>query len=287
MKPEVIRIRPCFAIAAQAWQTYRLLRKITILACEADRNSHSASPLGPHPARRSKPMVPQERMSISTLPELPGDRSYAGRSHAEYRRALTHSRNVRLLKAMLPLSALLVVAAFVAVSWIDSLSMEGVGIESVAFKDGKLVMQNPVMSGQSSDARPYSMRALRAIQDLSATDVIVLEEIVADLPISNGDTAVLNAASGIYNRTAQTLVFDQAFTVTSENGISAELQSADIDLANGGLTTSQPVSISSGEASVVAQSMEMQDKGRVIIFHDKVRMTIKPSALKSKDGATN
>jgi len=226
-------------------------------------------------------------MTTSTMPEMPVDRSYTGRSHAEYRRALAHTRHVRLLKILLPLSAALVMVAFVAVSWVDSFSIEGDGIESVAFKDGKLVMQNPVMSGQSSDARPYTMRALRAVQDLTATDVIVLEEIVADLPITNGDTAVLNAASGIYNRAAQTLKFDKAFTITSEKGMSAELQSADIDLANGGLVTNEPVSISSPEASVVAQSMEMQDKGRVIIFQDKVRMTIRPSALKSKDGATN
>ena len=37
---------------------------------------------------------------------------------------------------------------------------------------------------------------------------------------------------------------------------------------------------------MVAQSMKMQDKGRVIIFQDKVRMTINPSALKPKDGKT-
>ncbi|MCY0093200.1 LPS export ABC transporter periplasmic protein LptC [Hoeflea ulvae] len=226
-------------------------------------------------------------MTTSTMPEMPAEQNYAGRSHAEYRRARAHSRHVRLLKILLPLLAALVIVAFAVVSWIDSVSIEGVGIESVTLRDGKLVMQNPVMSGQGSDARPYSMRALRAIQDLTATDVIVLEEIVADLPISNGDMAVLNAASGVYNRTAETLKFDEAFTVTSEDGLSVEMQSADIDLANGALVTTEPVSISSSEASVVAQSMEMQDKGRVIIFHDKVRMTIKPTALKPKDGAAN
>jgi lipopolysaccharide export system protein LptA len=49
------------------------------------------------------------------------------------------------------------------------------------------------------------------------------------------------------------------------------------------MSTSDPVSIRSGEASVVAQSMKMQDKGRVIILKDKVRMTINPSAIKSTD----
>lgn len=187
----------------------------------------------------------------------------------------------------MPLSAVLIITAFAAVSWLDSLGPEGVEIESVSLRDGKLVMQNPVMSGQASDARPYSMQAARAIQDLATPDVIVLEEIVADLPVSNGDKAILNALSGVYDRVRQTLVFDQAFTVTSEAGMEAKLQSADIDLAGGGLTTSDPVSIRSTDASVVAQSMKMQDKGRVIIFQDQVRMTINPSALKPKDGVSN
>ncbi|MDP2120746.1 MAG: LPS export ABC transporter periplasmic protein LptC [Hoeflea sp.] len=226
-------------------------------------------------------------MTASTVSEMPGSGEYAGRSHAQYRLAQRHSRRVRILKLLLPLSAALIMIAFVAVSWIDTLGPEGVAVESVSLRDGKLVMQNPVMSGQGSDARPYSMRAARAIQDLTTPDVIALEEIVADLPVSNGDKATLNALSGLYNRVAQTLVFDKAFTVTSEAGMEASLQSADIDLEEGNLETSDPVSIRSPEASVVAQSMKMQDKGRVIIFQDKVRMTINPSALKPKDGATN
>jgi len=226
-------------------------------------------------------------MTTSTVSEMPSGGDYAGRSHAEYKRALSHSRLVRVLKILLPLAAALVVVAFVVVSWLDNLVPDGVGIESVVIRDGKLVMQSPVMSGQSSDARPYTMRAARAIQDLSVPDVIVLEDIVADLPAPNGDTAILNAISGTYNRTAQTMMFDQAFSLTTEAGMSAQLQSANIDMANGSLVSNTPVSISSGDASVVAQSMEMKDKGRVIIFQDKVRMTINPSALKSKDGATN
>lgn len=218
---------------------------------------------------------------------MPSGGDYAGRSHAQYKRALSHSRLVRVLKILLPLAAALVVVAFVVVSWLDNLVPDGVGIESVVIRDGKLVMQSPVMSGQSSDARPYTMRAARAIQDLSIPDVIVLEDIIADLPAPNGDKAILNAISGTYNRTAQTMMFDQAFSLTTEAGMTAQLQSANIDMASGGLTSDAPVSISSGGASVVAQSMQITDKGRVIIFHDKVRMTINPSALKSKDGATN
>lgn len=226
-------------------------------------------------------------MTTSTVSEVPDSGRYAGRSHAEYRRALSHSRFVRVLKIVLPLSAALVVVAFVVVSLLDNLVPEGVGIDSVVVRDGKLVMQNPVMSGQSSDARPYTIRAVRATQDLSAADIIVLEDIVADLPAPNGSTAVLNAASGTFDRKAQTVLFDKPLSVSTDDGMTVNLQTADVDMANGGLVSNAPVSISSGDATVVAQSMQMTDKGRVIIFQDQVRMTINPSALKPKDGGTN
>ncbi|SOE17969.1 lipopolysaccharide export system protein LptC [Hoeflea halophila] len=226
-------------------------------------------------------------MTTSTVSEVPDSGRYAGRSHAEYKRALSHSRLVRVLKVLLPLSAALVVVAFVVVSLLDNLVPEGVGIDSVVVRDGKLVMQNPVMSGQSSDARPYTVRAVRAIQDLSAAHVIVLEDIVADLPAPNDSTAVLNAASGTFDRRAQTILFDKPLSVSTDDGMTVNLQNADVDMANGGLVSNAPVSISSGDASVVAQSMQMTDKGRVIIFQDQVRMTINPSALKPKDGAPN
>jgi len=226
-------------------------------------------------------------MTTSTVSGMPDSGSYAGRSHAEYLRARSHSRLVNVLKILLPIAAVLIVVAFVVVSWLDNLVPEGVGIESVMIRDGKLVMQNPVMSGQSSDARPYMMRAARAVQDLSVPEVIVLEDIVADLPAPNGDTATLNAVSGTYNRTAQTMKFDQPVSLTTVEGMSATLQSADVDMANGGLVSDAPVEISTGGASVVAQSMQITDKGGVITFQDKVRMTINPSVLKSKDGVTN
>ena len=115
----------------------------------------------------------------------------------------------------------------------------------------------------------------------------MLEDIQADLPVSNGETAVLEATSAIFDRTGETLVFTEPFKVTSEGGFSAEMQSADIDMATSEMTTSDPVTIRTGDASVVAKSMKMQDKGRLIILEDQVRMTINPSAIRSQNRETN
>jgi lipopolysaccharide export system protein LptC len=58
-------------------------------------------------------------------------------------------------------------------------------------------------------------------------------------------------------------------------------------MATSEMITLDPVSIRSGDASVVAQSMRMQDKGRLIILENQVRMTINPSAIKPPVRETN
>ncbi|MEQ8740122.1 MAG: LPS export ABC transporter periplasmic protein LptC [Hoeflea sp.] len=115
----------------------------------------------------------------------------------------------------------------------------------------------------------------------------MLEVIQADLPVSAGETAVLEATSATYDREGETLVFSEPFKVMSDGGFSAEMQSANIDMATSEMSTSDPVTIRSGDASVVAKSMKMQDKGRLIILEDQVRMTINPSAIRSPNRETN
>jgi lipopolysaccharide export system protein LptC len=226
-------------------------------------------------------------MSTSSVSEMPQTGAYSGRSHSEYRRAQAHSRRVRALKILLPLASVLVVVGFVAVSFVGTLVPDGVEIGSVAVRNNKLVMQNPVMSGQTSDARPYRLEAVRAVQDLATPNVIVLEDIQADLPVSASETAVLEATSATYDREGETLVFSEPFKIMSDGGFSAEMQSANIDMATSEMSTSDPVTIRSGDASVVAKSMKMQDKGRLIILEDQVRMTINPSAIRSPNRETN
>ena len=154
-------------------------------------------------------------------------------------------------------------------------------VESAAISAGKLVMNNPVMTGQIKEGRGYSVRAIRAVQDLTARSVIRLEDIVADFPFDDSEMAELNAISGIYNREEQFLSLDQPFTVTTADGMKAQLNSAHIDIETGILTSDQEVIIDTGKARLVAQSMSMEDRGAIITFDKGVQMTINPGAVKS------
>lgn len=222
---------------------------------------------------------------MSVQPEMAAAACSAGRSHVEYGRALRHSRRVRVLKYLLPVLSVILIVAFAGVSWIGTVLPEGIAIQSTAIEDGKIVMRNPVMTGQNNSEQPYSLKASRAVQDLATPDVIVLEDIVADMPVSDSISAQLIAPRGSYDRAAERMVFTEPFRIETSSGMSAELQSAEVDIGAGNMVSNGPVSVKSPEASIVAKSMRMQDKGRSVIFETDVRMTITPSAIRAAEKA--
>lgn len=203
------------------------------------------------------------------------------RPRSDYAAALRHSKRVRVLKIAFPVVTLLAIFAFVGTTMITRALPEGASVDSAAISEGKLVMSNPIMTGRMGDDQSYSVKATRAIQDLAAQSVIRLEDIVADFPFNGSEMAVLSAISGIYNRDEQFLSFDQPFTVTTEAGMTAELSSAHIDIKSGKLSSDQQVKIDTDKATLIAQSLTMENNGATITFDNGVRMTIKPGAVKA------
>ena len=49
------------------------------------------------------------------------------------------------------------------------------------------------------------------------------------------------------------------------------------DIASGRLQTDNPVSVDTERASVSAKSLRVEDSGKVIIFENSVRMTLRPT----------
>ncbi|MBW3097593.1 LPS export ABC transporter periplasmic protein LptC [Pseudohoeflea coraliihabitans] len=201
------------------------------------------------------------------------------RSDRQYRKALRHSRTVGRLKILLPMLSALLIAGFFAVSWLANQVPDGVTVTATAIEDGKLVMYRPTLTGENGRNQAYELRAARAVQDLTTPDIFALQEIVARVPIADDQFASLTAQSGTVDREAETLRFDQPFRVETDDGMTADLQAAVIDIAAGEVASDGPVEIRTSQVRVDAESMRLLDKGGTIIFEHKVRMTIDPKAL--------
>jgi len=204
------------------------------------------------------------------------------RSEADaYRLADSHSRRVRRLRFLLPVVALAITLAFVAVSFVRSLMPDELQIESATIEDGKVVMDKPAIAGRNDEGVRYSMRAERALQDIKNPNIIALETIAAAVPVNDKIIARVVASSGIFDRGANTLNLDKPFTLNLSSGIDAQFNSANLDIAGGTMKTNDPVAIQTKGASIVANSLEMKDKGRTMIFTGAVKLNIEPSALRS------
>ncbi len=200
-----------------------------------------------------------------------------------YQRAVAHSARVRRLKVLLPVAALVISLAFIAVSVIRAYLPENVKIESARIENGKVVMEKPAISGRNSDGISYSMRAERALQDIKNPNIISLETIAAAVPIDDKTIARVIAESGVFDRSTDRLDMTAPFTIKLSTGIEAAFKSAHLDIKGGSMETKDPVAITAKEASIVAQSLKMTDKGRVITFAGQVRVHIEPSAIRKAD----
>lgn len=197
--------------------------------------------------------------------------------------AQRHSRRVRVLKLAVPLIATVIAVAFPVYSYLAAPVSFKVQADGSAFANGKLVMANPKLNGFTKEKLPYSMTALRAIQDVGKQGIIDLEGINAKLPISTDNVAAINASHGIYNRDGNTMNLTSDVTITTTDGLEAKFKSVFLDMGKGTMKTNDPVDVSRGGSRITADSMSIQDNGKIVVFENKVRVNIDAANLKAAE----
>lgn len=197
--------------------------------------------------------------------------------------AQRHSRRVRVLKFVVPLVAALIAIAFPVYSYLAAPISVSVQADGAAFSNGKLVMANPKLNGFTKQKQPYSLTALRAIQDVGKQDIIDLEGINAKVPLTADNVATVNASRGIYDRAANTMNLISDVTVTTTDGVEAKFKSVFLDMGKGSMKTNDPVDVSRGGSRITADSMSVQDNGKVLVFENRVRVNIDSASLKAAE----
>lgn len=191
-----------------------------------------------------------------------------------FQAAQRHSMRVKFLKTGLPVAAVLVGAVF---SWFTFLATPASTVKvnlGDGVENGKLVMANPNLNGFTKENRPYNLTATKATQDVKNEGIITLEGITAQLPVGAENKATINAQNGVYDNVNGRMKLLGHFTVTTTDGLTAEMSSADVNLATGQIKTDSPVDIKSGSTHVQANKMRVQSNGDVVVFEDQVHLTI-------------
>ena len=197
------------------------------------------------------------------------------RSTRDFNRARRHSLLVAVLKKILPIGAVAITVSFAASAILSYSPVSDVSIGGAALKDGKLVMNAPKMAGFNKENRPYDVKASKAIQDLDKPGLVELELIDARLPMDATTFADVDANSGTYDTNNEKLNLRDNVLIKGARGMDIQLMDADIDMKSGSLVSSNPVQVTSPDTDITADSVQVEDNGKRIIFKKRVKMTIK------------
>ncbi|WP_350335282.1 LPS export ABC transporter periplasmic protein LptC [Coralliovum pocilloporae] len=191
-----------------------------------------------------------------------------------FEKARRHSRRVRRLRFWLPISSALIIVLFIGFSYVSKIG-PGLLITAALLSQGGLTMDNPKLNG-FVDGRAYHVEAKQARQSLDNPNVIDLDTILAKIDMDDGLTVSFTAGRGLFDTKKETLALDQSITIESSQGHAGRLESADIDLKAGKLTTNGSITLSLPDGRLEAGHMSVRDEGRTVIFDQGVRISILP-----------
>jgi lipopolysaccharide export system protein LptC len=191
--------------------------------------------------------------------------------------ARSHSRLVRVLRAVLLLGAVGAVVTLTAMglyrtfgSPLGRLSVGGVSIDGT-----KIVMDRPRLTGARPDGRSYVITAAKAIQDVKHPTLVDLVDIDGDIDTADRDPLHLTATAGHYDTEHEGL--DLSGVVHLHNTqYTVDLHSVHIDFKTGAYKTQEPVTVVTNTgSSIVADSALVLDNGKEVAFEGHVKSVIR------------
>lgn len=193
-----------------------------------------------------------------------------------FRAARRHSRNVRVLRLLLPAAGVLAVAGLFALTRLGlpipvNLSSAGLNITSEA-----VIMEQPRLTGFDGDNREYAVSAARAIQPLATANRLNLEEIEATITVVGQGVTTIRSGSGLYDHSARTLRLEDGITVNNVGGYALSLIDADIDFGAGTMRSDKRVTVTYADSEVTAERFLATENGKHLIFDGSVRTTVLP-----------
>lgn len=190
-----------------------------------------------------------------------------------------HTRRVRFLRVLLPITALGLVASIFLFPRSILLTDFGLSGLSIDPSDG-LRLSNPHFAGTTDDGRRYRVRADWALPDAPDPEVIELGPVEGELERDAERVLTLRAQAGAYRPGVNRLRLEGAVTAESGDGYRLDVLSADVDFAAQTLRAEGPVRGEGPLGLIEAGSMraERGASGDLLWFEDRVRVIVTPGA---------
>jgi lipopolysaccharide export system protein LptC len=229
------------------------------------------------PARETTPASGAPDNSLLYGMTLRTGEAYEAHRSRVLRSAASYSRVVRALKLLLPLSALMLVAAAVLfVMFYDADDTLTLSFTSVEHLDNDLRMVNPRFRGMDNERRPFLVTATSAIQDVRDPRNVTLENLQADMALSETSWVGLSADSGHLDSEEQTLELEGNISVFTDAGYEFHTQRALVQLEEQRVTSNTEVTGQGPLGTMRADGFVAEEAGDRLRFTGNVRMRIYP-----------
>ena len=199
-----------------------------------------------------------------------------------------YSGFVGLMRYLLPTMAAALLGLVVAWPLVSG-GQEGVHVPLIEDPDvdGRLTMVNASYRGTDAKNRPFAVRGAEAFQPENDSPIVHLSGIEADIygDQTRSSMMALTANEGLYRRDAEQLDLSGDVTVRSDAGHEFRTSKAHIDLPAGIARGDEPVSGKGPHGLLDAGNFALLDRGEIMTFGGRVRMTLFPHALGEADDA--
>jgi lipopolysaccharide export system protein LptC len=192
--------------------------------------------------------------------------------------AARHSRLVRALRVAVPAAVIMSMAVIIGISTIfnpfhipDKLPFD---VGNVVVSGTKITMESPHLAGFSPDKRPYEMWAKTATQDVTDPDHLELATLRAKVLQEDQSTVTMDARTGLFDTKTQLLDLQKDIFLQSSTGYEARLTHALVDIANGTVTSEDPVDVKLLNGTLRSDRLRITEKGDVVVFEGNVVMNL-------------
>ena len=226
--------------------------------------------------------APRKRHAVTTVT--------AGERARVLRQAKRHSILVRILRVTLPIAAVLSFGLYFTRARIEVPIGPGTfSGEIPTFSGDNLKMDNPRYEGFTTEGGKFIVKAVTGYQDFRNPNSIRLISIESHLTQPNDQWSHLVSNEGIYDTKADLLKLSGDIKVTSSNGMTAYLKTADVQTKTQIVTSRDPVVVEmSNGTTVESDGMVLNAKTKEVTFEGQVRTHLvrPPATDKSASGAT-
>jgi lipopolysaccharide export system protein LptC len=186
-----------------------------------------------------------------------------------FRKAMRHSRGVRILRLAIPGSIMAVTAFGMLAAHFDPVRMFTalpVDFSGLVVSGTKITMQQPRIAGFTIDSRPYELTARAAAQDVTNPDTIELQGVHGKSQMPDQTEFDLMADTGIYDSKADVLTLRQNVVLKSTGGFEVYLSEAVVDVHSSNVVSEKPVEVRTQQGIINANRMEVVDSANEIRF---------------------